>query len=134
MHNGKMLHKIMKINDAEAKREAVKRFMGWMGINSSQWCKRAGVPYSTLNGFLTGQSNDITYGTLDQLAKALPGITVGMIMGEVAFQNSAKEDFEAAPQTPQEKEVLELFRKSKKAVQEDAIGFLRVKTKEKTKK
>lgn len=91
-----MLTIFMDLQDAERWRDAIRRFMDWYPINANQWCKKADVPYSTLNGFMTGAKNNITYGTLEKLAKSL-GVTVGMIMGEVGLRDSARQDMEAAP-------------------------------------
>ncbi|MGB4107744.1 MAG: helix-turn-helix transcriptional regulator [Alphaproteobacteria bacterium] len=101
----------MDLNESKTKREAIKRFMKWYDINVSDWCGRAGMSSNTLYSFLNGHSNDINYGTLEKLAKAL-GVTVGVIMGEIGFQESAKPEFEQAPVKPKNKndrEALEMF-------------------------
>lgn len=77
-----MLEFNMAIEDAEHKRQALRKFMDFAELNPKKWCDRAGITSSTLYSFLSGASDDITYGTLEKLARAV-GVTVGVIMGEV---------------------------------------------------
>ena len=90
----------MRIEEAEQKRLSIRSFMDTYGLTAAQWSKLADMSPNTLYSFINGKCNDITYGTLLRLARAV-GVTVGTIMGEASYSR---------PILPKEAEILEKIR------------------------
>lgn len=53
---------------ADNERRAIRDFMSQRNLSVNGWCKRAGMPESTLRSFLNGQSNSMTLQSLLALA------------------------------------------------------------------
>lgn len=109
-----MLKDFMDLNDAGEKRAAIKRFMEQYGLKVAPWCKRAGIQPSTLYDFLSGKNNDLTYGTLQKLARAV-GVTVAVIMGEVGLKDSSDGSFEHRKNSAETEEIIQHLAKLHKS-------------------
>lgn len=94
----------MHLNEADQKRAAIQKFMDTYGLNVASWSKRAGMSPNTLYGFMNGHRDDLTYGTLQRLARAV-GVTVGTIMGEVALPETQPPGL-----NPREEEIIRRIR------------------------
>lgn len=57
-----------KYDNADNERKAIRNFMNKRQLSVNGWCKRAGMPESTLRSFLNGQSNSMTLQSLMALA------------------------------------------------------------------
>lgn len=78
-------------------RDGIRRFMEFARIESvAEFARRSGVHFNTINKFLKGETQDIELGTLAKMADNL-GITVGTLIGEIGFRDSARQDYEGTP-------------------------------------
>lgn len=60
----------MSAFDAEARRQALRKFIAMRGLKVAPWAKKAGISEGTVRNFLTGATHSLTDQTIQKLAAA----------------------------------------------------------------
>jgi len=72
---------LMMSDEAELRREALRRFMDERGLKVYPWAKKAGISEGSIRNFLTGASSSLSADTLKKLAR-VAGVPVWALTGE----------------------------------------------------
>src|SRR4051812_19045395 len=64
-------------------RHALRQVIDQLDFTAAEWARKAGLPNAnSIYNFLAGASRSLHPRTIEKLAEALPGMTVGQLLGE----------------------------------------------------